>query len=97
MLAVMLDSDPSTVSTAYEEMRSAYLEYARSVICGPSAAEADAYEGYRKAVKTSMLLLLASTQQKHALPRGDKGLGHAHRNTSRGFFSQTKVNGRNAP
>jgi hypothetical protein len=97
MLVFKLDSDPSTISTAYEKMRSAYLEYARSVICGPSAAEADADEGHRKVVKTPMLLLLASTQQKHPLPRGDNGLRHAHRNTSRGFFSQTKVNGHNAP
>lgn len=97
MLAVMLDSDPSTISAAYEKMRSGYLEYVRSVICGPSAAETDAYESYRKVVKTSLRLLLASSQQTHALPRRDKGLRQARRNASCGFFGQAKVNGRNAP
>jgi hypothetical protein len=97
MIAFKLDSDPSSLSTADEKIRFAYLEYAMSVICGPNAAEAEAYEARRKVAKTSMLLLNASTQQKQALPRSDKGLWQAHRNPSCGFFSQAKVNGRNAP
>ena len=97
MLVFKLDSDSSNLSTAYEEMRSAYSEYARRVICGPSAAKAEAYDAQRNAAKTSMLSLNASTQQKQALPRRDKGLWQAHRNASCGFFSQAKVNGHNAP